>query len=80
MGECISCCKNDSNMSYLKKHHRSSKEVNKKNRKGKRRMPSISKRYTRESINYDELLYAESSLNNKYILLIKSHYVDELIE
>lgn len=80
MGECISCCKLDSDNSYLKKHHRSSKEINRRSTKGKRRVPSISKRYTRESVNYDELLYAESSLNSKYLLLVKSHYVDELIE
>lgn len=80
MGECISCCNLDSNKSYLKKHHRSSKEINKRPTKGKRRVPSISKRYMRESVNCEELLYAESSSNSKYIFLVKSHYVDELIE
>ena len=73
MGECISCCRPETR---TKLHRKDKNKMKKPFMKREKKRINVSKMYTNECVDYEELMLTDRN-NKKYILLVKSHYLNE---
>ena len=73
MGECISCCRPETRM---KLHRKNKNKMKKPFMKRAKKRIYVSKMYTNECVDYEELMLTDRN-KKKYILLVKSHYLNE---